>query len=139
MHLFLDHDFKRLNALIGQQNNLEGLKPIRNQISPFDSGQTPTDSDIWLVQIPQEAGKDRTYFENIFKQTPLRLDSYVFGYLQDDEATNSFVIYDIYKIDEYSETVQIVEHGQWNLLQGLIIFEQNIWKRRSNMKGHKLR
>ena len=54
-------------------------------------------------------------------------------------AKNDYVIYDIYKIDEYSENVEVIKSGEWNTSEGLKLFEENIWKRRSNMMGHKLR
>ena len=57
-------------------------------------------------------------------------------FLLDD---NSYSIYDIYKIDENSETVETRKFAVWNPFQGLSIAEENIWKRRSNLKGHHLR
>ena len=58
-----------------QQNNIEGLETIRHQ-----------GSNIWLIQIPQEANMSRRYIENSFRETPLRLDSYTFGFLQEDSG-----------------------------------------------------
>ena len=54
-------------------------------------------------------------------------------------ARNTFFIYDIYKIDENSQEVETREFAEWNPLQGLKILEPNMWKRRSNMKGHHIR
>ena len=52
---------------------------------------------------------------------------------------SSYSIYDIYKIDENSQTVETRKFAVWNPFQGLSITEDNIWKRRSNLKGHHLR
>ena len=51
----------------------------------------------------------------------------------------NFEIRDIYKIDQFSNNIEIVSYGRWNPAQGISISEENIWIRRSNMKGHELR
>ena len=81
-HLFLDQDFKHLNSLIRHQINADGLEMIQNR-----------GSNNWLVQIPQEASANRTYIENIFRDTPLRIDSYVFGFLQEGIGNKKYNIY----------------------------------------------
>ena len=48
-------------------------------------------------------------------------------------------IYDVYKIDKEFGDVQATAFGEWNELHGLTIFEKNMWKRRSNMKHHRLK
>ena len=53
--------------------------------------------------------------------------------------TRTYSIIDIYRIDEFSEDVDIAEYGSWNPIQGLQIYESDIWKRRSNFKGNHLR
>ena len=45
----------------------------------------------------------------------------------------------MYKIDEESDEVDTVKYGTWNNASGLLMIEKNIWKRRSNLKGHHLR
>jgi len=50
-----------------------------------------------------------------------------------------YTIFEIYKIDEFSEDVEVVEYGTWDPYHGVIIFEKDIWKRRSNFKGRHLR
>ena len=54
-------------------------------------------------------------------------------------ANHTYFIYDIYKIDERSDVVETVKFGEWDPLLGLTIAEENIWKRRSDLKGHHLR
>ena len=50
-----------------------------------------------------------------------------------------YTIYDIYKIDESSDVVEVVKYAEWNSSNGFNIDEPNIWKRRSNLKGHHLK
>ena len=52
---------------------------------------------------------------------------------------STYSIYDVYKIDKNSDEVEIVEFGDWNTATGLTVAEENIWKRRSNLKGHHLK
>ena len=50
-----------------------------------------------------------------------------------------YTIYDIYKIDESSDVVEVVKYAEWNATNGFNVDEPNIWKRRSNLKGHHLK
>ena len=54
-------------------------------------------------------------------------------------AGSSYSLYDVYKIDEFSETVEVREYAKWNPSQGLSVVDDNMWKRRSDLKGHHLR
>ena len=56
-----------------------------------------------------------------------------------DNGLQVIKISDIYKLDEKMEETLKVEYGHWNSSQGLIAYEPNIWKRRSNMHGYNLR
>ena len=56
-----------------------------------------------------------------------------------ENAPNVIKITDIYKLDEILEETMRVEYGHWNFIDGLIIYEPNIWKRRSNLQGHHFR
>jgi hypothetical protein len=49
------------------------------------------------------------------------------------------LIYDIYKIDETSDIVETVMFAEWDAMSGLSVVEENIWKRRADLKGHHLR
>ena len=51
----------------------------------------------------------------------------------------TYSIYDVYKINKNSREVEIVKFGDWNTATALTVAEENIWKRRSNLKGHHLR
>ena len=53
--------------------------------------------------------------------------------------TRTYSIFDIYKIDEFANDVDLVEYGTWNPIQGLHVIEYDIWKRRSDLKGNHLR
>ena len=57
----------------------------------------------------------------------------------DVTGNHTYFIYDIYKIDEKSESVETIKFAEWDPLVGLRIVEENIWKRRINLKGHHLR
>ena len=53
--------------------------------------------------------------------------------------TRTYSIYDVYKIDKNSMEVEIVKFGDWNTATGLVVTEENIWKRRSNLKARHLK
>ena len=61
----------------------------------------------------------------------------IFGYI--DNGLQVFKISDIYKFDEKMEETMKVKYGHWNSSNGIITYEPNIWKRRSNMHGYNLR
>ena len=69
--------------LIKSQNILERFAPSQNQDHNSNSSLAPPGSSVWLVQIPSKAGTNLSYFKQIFKDTHLRLDSFVFAFLQD--------------------------------------------------------
>ena len=48
-------------------------------------------------------------------------------------------IYDVYKINEASQDVEVTAFGEWSEANGLHILEKEMWKRRRNLKGEKLR
>ena len=56
-----------------------------------------------------------------------------------DNYDGKFRIYDQYKIDEYSNLIMSAKYGEWDPVDGLTLYEENIWKRRSNLKGHRFR
>ena len=45
----------------------------------------------------------------------------------------------MYKIEKSSRKVELVKYGNWNIDDGVSVQETNIWKRRSNLKGHQIR
>ena len=56
-----------------------------------------------------------------------------------EDGSESIVIRDVYKINETSNMVDMVEYGTWNSSTGMSVKEKNIWKRRSNLKGYTFR
>ena len=62
-------DIDKLNVLISRQHNLELLAPIGKS---NDSSE-----DIWLIHVPFAAAAN---LSNIFRKSPLRLDSHVFAF-----------------------------------------------------------
>ena len=48
-------------------------------------------------------------------------------------------IYDIYKIDERSNEVEVRKYAKWTNSMDLEYIEQNIWKRRSDLRGNHFR
>ena len=75
---------------------------------------------------------------NIYKRLisiPRIRDKHLFVFMVD----GNFEIRDIYKIDQFSNNIEIVSYGRWNRAHGISISDENIWIRRSNMKGHELR
>ena len=56
-----------------------------------------------------------------------------------ENGPDVFRITDIYKLNEgFAETVR-VRYGNWSSINGLIAYEPNIWKRRSNFRGYNFR
>ena len=56
-----------------------------------------------------------------------------------DEEAASFEIHDVYKIDQQAENIETVRYGKWKKKIGLTIYDRNIWKRRSDLKGYNIR
>lgn len=71
LHIYDDDNIDRLNLLLGKQNSVEALATVGKQNSSSEA--------IWFVHIPFA---DESYVENIFRRTPLRLDSLVFAIVQ---------------------------------------------------------
>ena len=75
------------------------LKPQRNvfrsntkkQIRDQDEMQYFSDKGfvMWLINIPQPIEKNGEAFSTIFKQFPLRLDSYAFGFFKDSDRKSN--------------------------------------------------
>ena len=57
--------------------------------------------------------------------------------LEDGKAKIS--IQDTYKIDSSSKSLFTATFGHWESVKGLAIQERNIWNRRSDLQGYKLR
>ena len=123
---------------------------------------------VWLVQVPFS---NNSNLKDVFRKTPLRLDSNVYAIVKESKGlfvdltlfiiekeiffvffgiyswyvnhilseNRNYALYDIYKIDEQSNEVETVKYAEWNAVKGLTIFEDNVWKRRANLKGHHLR
>ena len=73
--------------------------------------------------------------EKIFQDKPLSMFYVSFVILE----ASSYSLYDVYKINEFSETVEIREYAKWIPPQGLSVVDDNMWERRSDLKGHHLR
>ena len=71
----------------------------------------------------------------MFQDQPLPMLYVLFVILE----ASSYSLYDVYKIDEFSETVEVREYAKWNPSQGLSVVDDNMGKRRSDLKGHHLR
>ena len=93
--------------------------------------------NLWLIRIPLSIQQSNKTFSNAFRDIPLRLDSYAFGFFEG--AHGRLNIRDIYKVDQYAETVLVVDYGQWDPATGVTILEENIWRRRSNLQGNNIR
>ena len=52
---------------------------------------------------------------------------------------DKFLIFDEYKINENSNQILSAKYGEWNPADGLSMYEENIWKRRANLKGYQFR
>ena len=71
LHVFDDDNITRLNVLLAKQNSFEALAPIGKQNSSSEA--------VWLIHLPYA---DESNLSNIFRSTPLRLDSHVYAIIQ---------------------------------------------------------
>ena len=71
LHFYDDDNIDRLNLLLGNQNSVEALATVGKQNGSSEA--------IWFVHIPFA---DESYIANVFRRTPLRLDSLVFAIVQ---------------------------------------------------------
>ena len=55
------------------------------------------------------------------------------------QSDGKFKIFDEYKIDENSNSLMTEEYGSWDPNTGITVYEENIWKRRANLKGYHIR
>ena len=74
LHVYDDMNIDRLNVLLAKQNSLEVLAPIGKQNGSSEA--------LWLVHVPFG---NASYIADIFRRTPLRLDSLVYSFFQVDD------------------------------------------------------
>ena len=112
LHMFDGEDIDNLNALIARQNTLEALAPVGKQ--------NGSSVDVWLIYMPFA---DTTYLKNIFRRTPLRLDSQVFAFFEANiETTCKFITY---KQKIYYSRTQYYNHFSFGLQICLIMCFSN--------------
>ena len=56
-----------------------------------------------------------------------------------DNFSSTIKVEDIYKIDEQKEELLRADYGLWDTFNGMVTYEPNIFRRRSNFHGHVLR
>ena len=78
--MFLAEDINYLNYLIAHQED-----PLFKKESKNSSDINPP--NIWMIDMNNENdSSDIAKLSEMFKKTPLRLDSYVFGFLEIDKG-----------------------------------------------------
>ena len=60
-------------------------------------------------------------------------------YILFGESDGKFKIFDQYKLNVHTNQIMIAKYGEWEPNEGMTVYEENIWKRRSNMKGNHIR
>jgi hypothetical protein len=55
------------------------------------------------------------------------------------ELDGTFKIFDKYKLHEHADKLMTEKYGLWDPNEGMTVYEENIWKRRSNLKGRHFR
>ena len=75
LHLYDDENIDRLNVLLGKQNSHKILAPVGKQNGSSEA--------VWIVHVPFA---DEAYLSNIFRRTPLRLDSHVYAFYRVDNS-----------------------------------------------------
>lgn len=130
--LKLGHTYK--TAPLEQPNPSVKLLKLSNISSGWDhtvrmsSMENWADGNIWLLSLPKLEES-----EFISKLSELHLDypSRVFLFQFDFK---SFDIYEVYKISRADGEVQMLTYGNWSVGNGLILSEENIWRRRIDLK-----
>ena len=56
-----------------------------------------------------------------------------------DNVSSTIKIKDIYKIDEQKDELLRADYGLWDAFNGIVTYEANIFRRRSDFQGHVLR
>ena len=56
-----------------------------------------------------------------------------------DNVSSTIKIKDIYKIDEQKDELLRADYGLWDAFNGMVTYEANIFRRRSDFQGHVLR
>ena len=79
--MYLAENIDYLNNLIAQQQS-----PNFQNVQNNDLGVNP--SHIWMVYLDNNSTKNIATLASVFKKTPLRLDSYVFGFFESDMCKN---------------------------------------------------
>ena len=80
--MFLAEDINYLNHLIAHQE-----VSLFKKVSKNSSDINP--SNIWMIHMNNENdSSDITTLSEMFKETPLRLDSYVFGFYEIDKGNS---------------------------------------------------
>ena len=77
------------------------------------------------------------YFEHF--NHPIRFAKNIFTIIKQFSDDFAYHVYDVYKIDEKSDVVEVRKYFQWKNSTGLHTAEENIWKRRSDLKGFHIR
>ena len=79
--MYLAENIDYLNNLISQQqsSNFQNVQNNDLDINP---------SHIWMVYLDSNSTKNIATLSSVFKKTPLRLDSFVFGFFENDECKN---------------------------------------------------
>ena len=56
-----------------------------------------------------------------------------------DEKNEMIRVQDVYKVSEDSATILKADYGQWQPKSSMTVFEEDIWKRRSDFQGKTIR
>ena len=75
LHFYHNDDIGQLNVLIGKQNSLE---TVMHTGKPKDLSEV-----VWLVQVPFS---NKAHLKDIFRRTPLRLDSNVYAVVKESQG-----------------------------------------------------
>ena len=71
LHIFDDENIDRLNVLLANHNSFEALATIGKQNSSSEA--------VWLIHV---TNANESFLSNIFRYTPLRLDSQTYAITQ---------------------------------------------------------
>eukprot|EP00094_Tigriopus_californicus_P006090 TCALIF_05866-PA protein Name:"Protein of unknown function" AED:0.05 eAED:0.05 QI:46/1/0.75/1/0.66/0.5/4/238/145 len=105
----------------------------------FVNGENDTfdANDFWLIQVPNV--NNTLAIQRLFTDVNLQYNSLTFVWSSSKTNQGQFDLKEVYKLNDYTPNIEILDYGFWNPPNGLVVNELIIWERRANMKRQRFR
>ena len=129
LNIYVNNDLEPLNNILQSEtmmafNKMNTLTPMKETIG----------SSIWLIRMPDKSNEST--MAALLNRALTRYNTNVFCYTIVDNRT--IEIYDVYKISINLNTI-LKKFGSWNIEQGLLVSDPDVWSRRVSLEGHHFR